>query len=91
MSDLREEFATALRYKPGEDNAPVIVAAGQGLKARQIKKIAEKSGVPLYQDQALAKTLYNLGIGVEIPPRLYEAMARVLVFVMKLDKKAPGS
>lgn len=87
MSDLRKEFATALRYEPGKGKAPVIVAAGQGLQAKQIKEIAEKAGVPLYQDQALAKTLYDLGIGAEVPPQLYEAIARILVFVMKLDKK----
>jgi flagellar biosynthesis protein len=88
MSDLRKEFATALRYEPGKDDAPVIVAAGQGLIAKQIKEVAEKAGVPLYQDQSLAKTLYDLGIGVEIPPQMYEAIARIMVFVMKLDKKA---
>lgn len=87
MSDLRKEFAAALRYEPGKDNAPVIVAAGQGLQAKQIKEIAAKSGVPLHQDQTLAKTLYDLGFGTEIPPQLYEAVARVLVFVAKLDKK----
>lgn len=87
MSDLRKEVATALRYEPGKDSAPVVVAAGQGLVAKQIKEIAEKAGVPLYQDQALAKTLYDLGIGVEIPAQLYEAVAKILVFVMKLDKK----
>ena len=81
MSDLREEFATALRYKPGEDNAPVIVAAGQGLRAKQIKKIAEKS-VPLCRDQTLAKHYITWVSGWVA--RLYE-MARVLVFV-KLDK-----
>ena len=88
MEDLRKEFATALRYEPGKDNAPVVVAAGQGLKARQIKETAEKAGVPVYQDQALAKTLYDLGIGVEIPPQLYEAIAKILIFVAGLDKKA---
>ena len=88
MEDLRKEFATALRYEPGKDNAPVVVAAGQGLKARQIKEIAEKAGVPVYQDHNLAKTLYDLGYGAEIPPNLYEAIARILVFVAGLDKKA---
>jgi len=88
MEDLRKEFATALRYEPGKDNAPVVVAAGQGVKARQIKEIAEKAGVPVYQDQTLAKTLYDLGFGTEIPPNLYEAIAKILVFVAKLDKKA---
>lgn len=87
MEDLRKKFATALRYEPGKDNAPVVVAAGQGLKAKQIRETAEKAGVPVYQDQTLAKTLYDLGIGVEIPPNLYEAIAKILVFVAGLDKK----
>lgn len=85
MDDLRKEIATALRDEPGKDNAPVVVVAGQGLKAKQIK---EKAGIPLYRDQTLAKTLRDLGIGVEIPPQLYEAVARILVFVAGLDKKA---
>ncbi len=86
--DLRKEFATALRYEPGKDTAPVVVATGRGLKAKQIREIAEKAGVPVYQDKALAKTLYDLGLGVEIPPNLYEAIAKILVFMAKLDKKA---
>lgn len=88
MDDLRKEIATALRYEPGKNNAPVMAAAGQGLKAKQIKKTVEKAGVPLYRDQTLAKTLHDLGLGVEIPPQLYEAVARILVFVDGLDKKA---
>ena len=88
MEDLRKEFATALRYEPGKDNAPVVVAAGQGVKAKQIKEIAKEAGVPVYQDQTLAKTLYDLGIGVERPPGLYEAIAKILVFVARLDGKA---
>lgn len=88
MEDLRKEFATALRYEPDKDNAPVVVAAGQGRKAKQIREIAEQAGVPVYRDQTLAKTLYDLGMGVEIPPNLYEAIAKILIFVAKLDKKA---
>lgn len=88
MEDLRKEIATALRYTPGKDNAPVVVAAGQGLMAKKIKEIAQQEKIPVYQDQTLAKTLYDLGIGVEIPPQLYEAMAKILVFVTNLDKKS---
>lgn len=87
MEDLRKEFATALRYEPGKDNAPVVVAAGRGLMAKKIKEIAQQEKIPVYQDQALAKTLYNLGIGVEIPPHLYEAVAKILVFIANLDQK----
>lgn len=88
MEDLRNKVAAALRYEPGKDRAPVVVAAGKGLKAQQIKEIAEKSGVPVYRDQTLALTLHDLGIGGEIPPELYEAVAKVLVFVAGLDQKS---
>jgi len=87
MDDLRKEIATALRYEPGKDGAPIVVAAGKGLKAQKIKEIATKTGVPVYRDQSLAKTLYDLGIGKEIPPELYEAVAKILVFVAGLDRK----
>lgn len=87
MEDLRKEVAAALRYEPGKDKAPVVVAAGKGLKAQKIKEIAVKSGVPVYRDQALALTLHDLGIGGEIPPELYEAVAKILVFVAGLDRE----
>lgn len=90
MDDLRKEIAAALRYEPGKDGAPVVVAAGQGRNAQLIKAMAKKAAVPVYRDQALAKTLHDLGIGVEIPPQLYEAVAKILVFVAGLDKKVPG-
>jgi len=85
--DLRKEIATALRYEPGKDKAPIVVAAGQGRKAQKIKEIANKSGVPVYRDQSLAKTLHDLGLGAEIPPELYEAVAKILAFVARLDNR----
>lgn len=88
MDKKRERIATALRYQPGQDRAPVVVAAGKGVKADKINEIAEKEGIPVYRDQALARTLYDLGLGTEIPPRLYEAVAKILVFVAGLDKGA---
>ncbi len=63
MDDLRKEIATALRYKPGTDSAPVVVASGKGLRAKTIKETAKKAGVPIYRDETLARTLHDLGIG----------------------------
>lgn len=85
MDDKRKKIAAALRYEPGRDSAPVVVAAGQGRKAEKIKEIAENAGVPVHRDEALARTLHDLGIGVEIPPRLYQAVAAILVFVAGVD------
>ncbi len=44
-----------------------------------------KHNLPLYRDQALAHTLTELGLGVEIPPELYEAAAKILLHVAALD------
>lgn len=87
MEDLRKEVATALRYEPKKDKAPIIVAAGKGLKAQKIKETAQKAGIPVYHDQTLAETLLKLGIGKEIPTELYEAVAKVLIFVAGLEQK----
>ena len=87
MVDLRKEVATALRYEPKKDRAPIIVATGKGLKAKRIREIAEKSGVPVYRDQSLANALHDLGLGREIPAELYDAVARILIFIAETDDK----
>jgi len=82
-----DRYAAALSYQPGRDEAPRVTAAGRGELARTIREMAEAHGVPVYEDAGLAKTLYRLGVNTEIPPELYEAVAQVLVFVARLDKK----
>ncbi|HCJ79377.1 MAG TPA: flagellar biosynthesis [Desulfotomaculum sp.] len=84
----KKELAAALRYKQNKDKAPVVVASGQGELAQKIKEIAQEHKIPVYQDEALAKTLVKLGVQVEIPPELYAAVAQVLVYVYQLDQKA---
>ncbi|MBO8137899.1 MAG: EscU/YscU/HrcU family type III secretion system export apparatus switch protein [Desulfotomaculum sp.] len=81
------KIAAALKYKPEEDNAPKVVAAGYGEVARRIEKIAKKENIPIHKDKVLAQALADLGIGVEIPPELYEAVARILIHVARLDRK----
>lgn len=83
----KKELATALRYKQNENKAPVVVASGQGKLAQKIKEIAQEHKIPLYQDEALAKTLVKLGAQVEIPPELYATVAQILVYVYQLDQK----
>ena len=47
---------------------------------------AKKADVPIYEDEALAKTLGKLEIGDRIPPELYDVVAEILVFVNDLEK-----
>ena len=75
-------FAVAIRYEHGVMAAPRIVAKGLDHLALRIRAIAEMSGVPVVQNRALAQALYRgAGIGQEIPPELYRAVAEVLAFV----------
>ena len=81
--------AVALRYDP-EKGAPRVVAKGAGAIAAKIREKAAENRIPMVQDIPLARTLYKTcEVGHEIPPDLYNAIARVLAFVMTL--KAKGS
>jgi len=80
--------AAALRYDPSRDKAPVVVAAGRGAVAEKIVEVARAENVPVYQEAGLANALCQLGYGREIPPRLYEVVARILVFVSRVDRAA---
>lgn len=79
--------AAALKYEKDRDFAPRLVAAGEGEVAQRILKKADANGVPVYRDPCLAESLMTLPLGMEIPVELYDAVAEVLAFVYKLDRK----
>lgn len=86
MSDDKRKIATALKYDRATGQAPTVVAKGLGLIAEKIIESAENSDVQVYKDETLAKQLYNLSIGDEIPEELYTTVAEVLAFIARLDK-----
>lgn len=71
-------LATALRYEDEQDEAPVVVAQGQGELARQIVEAARAYGIPVVRDVPIARALRELEVGDEIPEELYEAVAEIL-------------
>ncbi len=74
--------AVALRYDPGEVPAPVVVAMGERRIAERIRALAEKAGVPVVQNIAVARALLATGaVGRPIPPALYIAVAEILAWV----------
>lgn len=87
----RRRRAVALRYRRGEDVAPVVVAKGAGLVAERIIEIAKEHNIPLYEDPDLAEILAKLDLGSIIPPELYQAVAEVLAFVYNLNLKMLSS
>jgi flagellar biosynthesis protein FlhB len=70
--------AAALRYRPGEDEAPVLLAAGRGEVARRLRREAERLGVPILQHVELARALQRAEPGQPIPEALYQAAAEVI-------------
>ena len=83
----REEkkTAVALEYELGEQ-APKVIATGQGRIAEKIIDVAKEANVPVHKDEKLARSLSVLDIGEYIPPELYSIVAEVLVFVDSTDR-----
>ncbi len=81
-------FAVALRYKPGKDRAPVIVASGVDFLALRIKEIARTHEIQIVENPPLARSLYKATkVGEEIPDTMYKAVAEVLAYVYEINKK----
>ncbi|MCS6999036.1 MAG: EscU/YscU/HrcU family type III secretion system export apparatus switch protein [Aquificaceae bacterium] len=78
--------AVALRYEQSKDQAPVVVAKGTGELAERIIETAKKHGVPVLEDKVLLSALMRVEVYEEIPPELYRAVAKVLLFVRSIKR-----
>jgi flagellar biosynthesis protein FlhB len=79
-------FAVALRYRPGIDSVPLVVARGRGATAQAIRELAGESQVPVLSYPELARAVYYTArTGQPIREDLYLAVATVLAFVFHLD------
>lgn len=79
--------AIALKYDAEEDIAPKVIAKGDNYIAKNIVEKAEELDIPIYRDEKIVNQLKNLEINDNIPQELYEAVAQILLFITKLDKK----
>lgn len=81
-------FAVALRYKPGQDMAPVVVARGRDAIAAAIRELADQNGVPVLQYPELARAVYFTSrAGQIVNEGLYMAVATVLAFVFRVENR----
>jgi len=83
----RPTRAAAISYDPADNDAPVLAAFGEGYVASKIIEIARESGVPVLPDPSLTSMLSKISVGDEIPPEMYEAVAKILAFVGEMDRR----
>jgi flagellar biosynthetic protein FlhB len=80
-------FAVALRYRPGFDVAPVVLARGRGATADAIRELATENAVPMLQYPQLTRAIYYTSrSGQIIRDDLFIAVAAILAFVFNLDR-----
>jgi flagellar biosynthetic protein FlhB len=86
-------FAIALRYVRDKDKAPIVVAKGQDLVALKIREIAEQNGVPVFEDVALARSMYSqVSVDSVIPQDFYQAVAELIRLIYaNAAKKSPNA
>lgn len=81
-------IAVALRYDAEAGGAPVVLAVGAGAVAARIREKAVEASVPMVEAKPLARALWRVcEVGDPIPVVLYEAVAKVLAFVRRLDRR----
>jgi flagellar biosynthesis protein FlhB len=82
-------YAVALEYRRSEMAAPRVLAKGRGFLAQKIKAIAREHGVPTVENVPLAQSLYKtVEVGDFIPASLFEAVAEVLAYLIRLKQLA---
>jgi len=83
-------YAVALFYEAGASAAPTCVAKGLDGLALKIREVAEEAGVPVIEDPPLARALYAaIDIDEPIPTAHYEAVAKIIGFIMNRKSGAP--
>ena len=81
-------YAIALRYDAGDTPAPLCVAKGVDEVAMRIREVAESHRIPVVEDAPLARALYaTVEIDEIIPREHYEAVAKVIGFVMQQARR----
>lgn len=82
-----EKKAGAVAYDD-EEGIPRLLAKGRGREAERIIALATEAGIEVVEDTTLA-ALLDAGVkpGDFIPPWCWEAVAKILAFVLSKEEK----
>ena len=78
-------LAVALQYENGTREAPRVVAKGRGLVADRIVELAREQGIVIEANPVLAEALSGVELDDTIPLELYEAVAIVIGYVLRVS------
>jgi len=81
-------YAIALKYDEEKAHAPYVLAKGADEIAEKIKEVAKKNDVITVENRKLTQSLYRvIEIGDVIPEEFYQAVAEILAYVYRMEKK----
>lgn len=75
--------AVALRYDGATDDAPRVVAKGEGHVAEQIIALAKERGIEIREDADLVNLLAAVRLDSPIPIEAYVAVAEILSYIYR--------
>lgn len=82
-------FAVAIKYDPNVADAPYVLAKGEDFLAAKIKDEAKAHNIEIVENKPLARMLYyNVELGAQIPPELYQAVAEILAVIYNARQQA---
>jgi flagellar biosynthesis protein FlhB len=83
-------YAIALKYDRDLGGAPFVLAKGLDLVALKIREIAEHNAIPVVEDRALARAMYDaIEVDQWIPREFYRPVAQVLHFIYSKRSNGP--
>ena len=81
-------YAIALNMMIGDMDAPIVVAKGVDFIAQKIKLIAKENDIVMVENRPLARSLYDqVEIGDRIPEEFFKAVAEILAYVYRIQRK----
>jgi flagellar biosynthetic protein FlhB len=84
-------YAIALRYVREEGGAPMVLAKGKDIIALKIREVAEQNLIPVIEDKALARSMYDsVEVDHPIPAEFYRAVAELIHFLHARNNRRPA-
>jgi len=75
-------YAIALRYRRDENPAPLVLAKGADAIALKIRAVAEQNNIPVIENKALARALYEaVQVDQVIPSEFFRPVAEIIYFL----------